>query len=201
MIKFNLSSVVLIGMVSAGGMIGSLTGNFSFHLAVAGEGHTHDQGYSQSHIRVSGEGDQKGSRKPLSDEIKKELLRIFEANEALHAAFFEYDAEKVEKGAKAVSNAISNVSDEEIAKMLSFSHQRIKEIKAGSSREENNQNYHLFSMTLIHLLSDYDLGQPYNGYSCPMVKKKWVQNSVQKDKLKNPYAPEMPHCGDQDTNF
>jgi hypothetical protein len=74
-------------------------------------------------------------------------------------------------------------------------------MNAKTSREENNQNYHLVSMALIYIVNTYDVGPKYNAYSCPMVKKKWLQNSKKLAKIHNPYAPHMPHCGSQDTNF
>lgn len=55
-------------------------------------------------------------------------------------------------------------------------------------------------MALIHIVNKYDLGSKYNAYSCPMVKKKWLQNSDKMAKVHNPYAAGMPHCGSQDTN-
>ena len=69
------------------------------------------------------------------------------------------------------------------------------------SENKNNQNYHLTSMALIHIVNTYDVGNEYNAYSCPMVKKKWLQNSKKMAKVHNPYAPNMPHCGGQDSNF
>jgi hypothetical protein len=45
------------------------------------------------------------------------------------------------------------------------------------------------------------VGEGYNEYTCPMVKKKWVQNSKKRARVHNPYAPEMPHCGGQVTEY
>ena len=56
------------------------------------------------------------------------------------------------------------------------------------------------SKALVHIVRTYDVGK-YNAYSCPMVKKVWVQNSAKQDGVQNPYAPEMPACGTKDTSF
>ncbi|EPZ50141.1 PF11827 family protein [Bacteriovorax sp. BAL6_X] len=141
------------------------------------------------------------SRIEMAKDTKEQVVKVLELNEALHASFFDYDGAKVEKGAKALSNAIDKISDEKIKKLLTFSKTKLSEIEASKSTADNNQNYHLVSMALIHIINTYDVGEKYNAYSCPMVKKKWVQNSSKQDKVHNPYASNMPHCGQKDTKF
>ncbi len=142
----------------------------------------------------------KGDRKSLSEAAKKSVVSALEANEALHSSFFTYDAKAVESNAMKLKKAIDEIEDKEVAKLLNFSKTKLSEIKASNDRETNNKNYHLVSMALIHIVNKYDVGSKYNAYSCPMVKKKWVQNSSKMAKVHNPYAPEMPHCGSQDSN-
>ncbi len=141
----------------------------------------------------------KGDRKSLSEAAKKSIVLALEANEALHSSFFKYDAKVVESNAMKLKKAIDAIENKEVAKLLNFSKGKLKEIKASNDREANNKNYHLVSMALIHIVNKYDVGSKYNAYSCPMVKKKWVQNSSKMAKVHNPYAPNMPHCGSQDT--
>ncbi len=140
-------------------------------------------------------------RKKLDQTTKESLVEVLEANEKLHHSFFQYDANAVEKYAKALKKAISNIKDGEIRKLLSFSQKKLSKIKASNERKTNNQNYHLVSMALIHIVNTYDVGEKYNAYSCPMVKKKWVQNSQKMTKVHNPYAPNMPHCGSKDSDY
>lgn len=142
----------------------------------------------------------KGDRKSLSEAAKKSVVSALEANEALHSSFFKYDAKAVESNAMKLKKAIDAIEDKEVAKLLNFSKNKLSEIKASNDRETNNKNYHLVSMALIHIVNKYDVGSKYNAYSCPMVKKKWVQNSSKMAKVHNPYAPEMPHCGSQDSH-
>ncbi len=141
----------------------------------------------------------KGDRKTLTVAVKKSVVSALEANEALHSSFFKYDAKAVEANAMKLKNAIDAIENKEVAKLLNFSKGKLSEIKASNDRETNNKNYHLVSMALIHIVNKYDVGSKYNAYSCPMVKKKWVQNSTKMAKVHNPYAPNMPHCGSQDT--
>lgn len=141
----------------------------------------------------------KDGRKSLSDSAKASMISVLEANEALHSSFFKYDAKAVEANAIKLKKAIDAVEDKEIAKLLKFSKGKLSEIKASNDRETNNSNYNLVSMALIHIVNKYDVGTDYNAYSCPMVKMKWVQNSSKMPKIHNPYAPNMPHCGSQDS--
>jgi hypothetical protein len=139
-------------------------------------------------------------RKSLSEGTKKSVIAVLEANEALHSSFFKYNGKKVEGNALKLKQMIDGIEDKEILKLLGFSKTKLSEIKASNDREVNDKNYHLVSMALIHIVSKYDVGAKYNAYSCPMVKKKWIQNSEKMSKVHNPYAPNMPHCGSKDSS-
>ncbi len=140
-------------------------------------------------------------RQALDESVKSEIRAVLSANESLHASFFEYDAEKIVKNATKVSEKIDKISDDSIRQLLRFSQQQLGDMSVEDDRDENDQRYHIFSMAMIHLINTYDIGEGFNAYSCPMVKKKWVQNSTAMDRVHNPYDPSMPHCGDKDTKF
>lgn len=140
-------------------------------------------------------------RESLTSAQKEEVVNVLKANEKLHASFFKYDAKSVADSAQELKNAMNKVSHEKIKKLLKFSMTKLDEIKANKTKDENRQNYHTISMALIYILNTYDVGSEYNAYSCPMVKKKWVQNSSKQEKVHNPYAANMPHCGSKDTSF
>ena len=160
-------------------------------------GHDHSK---MNHSKMDHSKMKKGDRKSLSEAAKKSVISALEANEALHSSFFKYDAKAVESNAMKLKKAIDAIEDKEVAKLLNFSKTKLSEIKASNDRETNNKNYHLVSMALIHIVNKYDVGSRYNAYSCPMVKKKSVQNSSKMAKVHNPYAPNMPHCGSQDSH-
>lgn len=160
-------------------------------------GHDHSK---MNHSKMDHSKMKKGDRKSLSEAAKKSVVLALEANETLHSSFFKYDAKAVESNAIKLKKAIDAIEDKEVAKLLNFSKTKLSEIKASNDRETNNKNYHLVSMALIHIVNKYDVGSKYNAYSCPMVKKKWVQNSSKMAKVHNPYAPNMPHCGSQDSH-
>ena len=141
------------------------------------------------------------TRLKLDKKTKLEVASVLKANDDLHTAFFSYDSNEVDKAARVLEKEISKISNSDISKVLKFSQTKLSKITAKAKRDDNNQNYHLVSMALIHIVNKYDVGSTYNAYSCPMVKKKWIQNSTVKNKLNNPYASGMPHCGAKDTNY
>ncbi|MDA8792735.1 hypothetical protein N9N67_05785 [Bacteriovoracaceae bacterium] len=143
----------------------------------------------------------KNERAKISPEVKQEIINLFQTNESLHSSFFDYNAEQVEKSALELKMVISKIKSEQVNKILLNSVNLLSEIKAINEREQNNITYHKISLELITLLKSIDLGSIYNAYSCPMVKKKWVQNSQKKKRVHNPYDPSMPYCGAQDTRY
>lgn len=135
------------------------------------------------------------SKEKIDDKTKAEVIKALEVNESLHASFFDYNAKEVEENAKKTSSAISKITNKDVKKLLENTVKKLAVIKASSDREINNKNYHDASMGMINVINKYDLGDKYSGYRCPMVRKKWVQNTEKMAKVHNPYAPEMPHCG------
>ncbi len=189
--KLSLKNSFLVLSVVALGLFGMESYGSGTH-----GGHDHS---NINHSKMDHSKMKKGDRKSLSEAAKKSVISALEANEALHSSFFKYDAKAVESNAMKLKKAIDAIEDKEVAKLLNFSKTKLSEIKASNDRETNNKNYHLVSMALIHIVNKYDVGSKYNAYSCPMVKKKWVQNSSKMAKVHNPYAPNMPHCGSQDS--
>lgn len=137
------------------------------------------------------------TKKKLSDKEKKEVLSLLETNEKLHWAFFKYNGKEVEKIAKEAAEKIDKISNKEIKKLLGFAQKQARALVHKRPQKENNQSYHMFSMGMIHIINSYELGDKYQGYRCPMVRKQWVQNTKKLDKVHNPYAAYMPHCGEK----
>ena len=139
-------------------------------------------------------------RKALEGKVLGEVNNVFKANEELHQAFFDNKSELIKASVLKVKSAYDQISDQKIKKLLTFSMDKLASVSKDGNT--NNQNYHLFSMALIHIMNTYKIDSAYNAYSCPMVKKKWIQNSKTKLKVHNPYASSsMPYCGDKDTQF
>jgi len=141
------------------------------------------------------------ARIKLSKVDQKSVISVLKANEDLHAAFFTYKASVVESAALKVKSAIKKVKNKKIKMELLRPSMKLSLIKSSESREKNNEAYAQASVSFVRLVNTYDVGKEYNAYSCPMVKKKWVQNSKKMRRTHNPYAPEMPHCGGRDTDY
>lgn len=141
------------------------------------------------------------SRVELSGADKAEVLKVLKQNESLHTNFFTYNAKLVEEDAAELKKIIDGLKNSEFQKLLKDTSVELGKIKAANKREDNNITYHKVSLGLIKLIEKYNPGARYNSYSCPMVAKKWVQNSTDMLRVHNPYAPEMPHCGQRDTDY
>ena len=142
-----------------------------------------------------------GSRERLPEEVRGRVLKIYQANEKLHAAFFKYDKQKVEHYAGEVFKAASLVQNPKVRQKLKYALVKLKEISGTNKRKINDENYYQVSIALVNILKAFDIGDIYDVYHCPMVKKSWVQNSKKQPKVHNPYAPWMPHCGERKRAF
>lgn len=139
-----------------------------------------------------------GDRIKLEGAAQKELQTLLTANDKLHQSFFHYDAKKATANAKKVAKLITQLKNSKIRKLLSFSVKKLEMISATHTKKENNKLMNTYWMALSHVIKMYDVGEGYNEFYCPMVKKFWVEKS--KD-VHNPYSAMMPSCGDRKTNF
>ena len=140
-------------------------------------------------------------RSALSETTKEKLVSLLKSNESLHAAFYEYDAKKAEPQAKKLISIIDSINDAKVDAYLSKAKANLAKISAKNDKDANYELYSDFSDEMVKILTKYDLGTSYNVYTCPMIKKDWIQNSDKMSKVHNPYAPYMPHCGTQKTKF
>ena len=152
-------------------------------------------------VKATVDSSKSSGRKALDSKAIKQIEAVLLANEKLHASFFEFDPAKISSAAKSVGAAIGKIEVPELKKLLSFSKSKLEAMTADKSKDELNKDYHLVSMALIHIIKNFDVGDTYNAFSCPMVKMKWVQNTSKLAKVQNPYASNMKQCGSQDTKF
>lgn len=143
----------------------------------------------------------KEKRKPLDSSTKEKVLELLKSNESLMMSFYKYDAKKISQAAKDFKGKLSAIKDKTIKVEVELAEIYLAKIASKNKKEVNYEAYHGISKALSRLVEGYELGSTYNVYYCPMVKKKWVQNSVKRRKVHNPYAPEMPHCGGQITEY
>lgn len=137
-------------------------------------------------------------RKTLSPQDKAWVQTVLNKNDELFNAFLKKDNALIEKKAKELSSAVSKSSS---FKEIGAQTQKLNLIKASSGRESNMAAYESFLNPLIKLVQTYDVGSKFNIFSCPMVKKSWIQNTDVNKDVRNVYAMEMLECGTQDTKF
>jgi len=141
------------------------------------------------------------SRKVLPPKTQKRVLELFKINEKLHEAFYRDEVKEAEKAAKELKRAYQKIKDPEIQEALKSGFEGLSEIRLKNSLRINHEHYDAASSALIWLLETYGLGSQYNAFRCPMVRKKWVQDTRKTPGVQNPYAPKMRACGVQETHF
>lgn len=143
----------------------------------------------------------RNSRIELTNKIQAEATQILEANDKLFDSFFTYSGKRIEKNSKSLISVINKMSSSDIKKEFKKSFPFLKKLSAKNKKALNNDLYNKASLNFINIINRYDVGPNYNAYTCPMVNKRWVQNTKISNKVKNPYADYMPHCGGQDTEY
>lgn len=154
-----------------------------------------------SAARPEGNLNKEVERLVLAPKHRAEILTILKENESLHAAFFTFNTVDIEKSVKKIAVGIDKIKHKKMSLLLKPAKKSLLAILNKSERESKNLKYHTFSEALATIVNTYDVGEDYNIYSCPMVKKTWIQNSKKKLRTHNPYAPEMPHCGGRDSDY
>jgi hypothetical protein len=139
-------------------------------------------------------------RKSLNENDKKLVLEVLEKNDVLFNAFLKKDAKQVEKSALDL-NLIMSKSTSTVLSSVKKHASKLSGIKSTNSNESNLSLYEQFLNPLIEIVKINEVGNKFNVFNCPMVKKSWIQNiEVNKD-VKNVYAMDMLECGAQETHF
>ncbi|MBA2404060.1 MAG: DUF3347 domain-containing protein [Bdellovibrionales bacterium] len=140
------------------------------------------------------------ARQKVAPQDQKVLTEVLTKNDALFNAFLKKDAAKIEKEAKELAVLVEK-SKSPLLKDVKANAKSLNQIKAAKKNEENLVSYEAFLNPLIKVVEANEAPKNFNVFSCPMVKKAWLQNiEVNKD-VRNVYAMEMLECGTQDTKF
>lgn len=160
--------------------------NFAF---AEGDVHKHHK-MSKSHGKKM---EMKGHKHGVQN---KSFDKVLVKYESLHKAFFDNDAKKIKVNAKAVLDEIEAIKDEKIAKTLNYTKKKLTEISASDDIKASQEAMNTVSQGLLVVLEKHAPNKSYARYYCPMVKKYWIQNISESEKVMNPYASDsMPHCG------
>lgn len=139
-------------------------------------------------------------RKDINASDKKVILDILNRNDELFNAFLRKDGNAIEKSASEL-HAVVLKANSKVFVSLKNESRKLLNIKFKNSNESNLSEYEGFLNPLVEIVKSYNVGEKFNVFHCPMVKKSWIQNVVINKEVKNVFAMEMLECGSQETNF
>lgn len=141
-----------------------------------------------------------GPRKELTAVDKAQVLEVLGKHDALFNVLIKNDYKTAESVALALKNSLDK-STTPVLKAAKAEAASLSQIKGSLDGEKNLALYEKVSDPLVEVVKGYNLGSGYNIFSCPMVKKSWIQNVTQHKEVRNVYATSMLECGTQDTKF
>lgn len=139
-------------------------------------------------------------RKSLTSIEKDIVSKVLSANDNLFNAFLNKDSNLISQKTNDIMVLVES-SNSVILKDVKSKIIELKKIKATNTHADSLKAYEGFSDSLIQVVQKYDVGSHYNIFSCPMVKKSWIQDVRVNKNVRNVYAMEMLECGTQDTKF
>lgn len=186
-----MKKILLIGISLALGF--NLTGCNS---------HDTEHADHEHHAEVSEANEAKGEKAALEKEAQAQALNIFAANFQLHQAFIKDDVELIQQQAfnlrEVTTQAVAaQPSLVELAKV----DETLKQMATQKEVEQLATSFALVNQVMVDFLLANELSAAYNVYYCPMVDKRWIQDSAQVLEVQNPYALYMLKCGTKETSF
>lgn len=126
-------------------------------------------------------------------EVFKSALSKYEK---VYEAFFADNLEAAKKEAGLLNEELKKLTDEKVKKTLAFTQKKLEGLKTETQLREAHKAFNVISQGLLVVLEKHIPNKSYARYYCPMVKKYWIQNISESEKVMNPYAAKsMPHCG------
>lgn len=140
------------------------------------------------------------NRTAIGSKEKGQIVEVLVKNDLLFNAFLKKDVSVIEKMAKDL-HAYVSMSKNPLLEEVKAEVWNLASIKSSNLNEQNLKAYESFLKPLIKVVQSKDIGGKFNVFSCPMVKKSWIQNVEINKGVKNLYTMEMLECGSQDTHF
>ena len=140
------------------------------------------------------------SRRTISADDKAAMISVLTKNDSLFNSFLKRDKAQIEKNASELLTFVKN-SQSPLLVGVKKDLDPLSSIKSSKTMEENVSAYGKFLVPLITVVQSYDVGGKFNVFTCPMVKKSWIQNIEVNKEVKNVYAMDMLECGSQDTHY
>ncbi len=126
----------------------------------------------------------------------KVFEEALQSYEKVHNAFFKDDLKTAKKEAKELAASLSKLEGEKVKKTLAFTQKKLEGLQKETQLREAHKAFNVISQGMLVVLEKQIPVKKYARYYCPMVKKYWIQNTSESEKVLNPYAAKsMPHCG------
>lgn len=143
---------------------------------------------------------QAAPRKELPSGDLAQVHQVLILNDQLFSALIKNDFKAAEPKAKELKKALDQTRIE-VLKPVRAGASELDAFKASAEKENNLALYEKFLNPLIQVVKSYKVDSKYNIFSCPMVKKSWIQNTSVHQDVRNVYATYMLECGTQDSKY
>lgn len=132
---------------------------------------------------------------------EKQLADLWRTYHLVFTGFIKSDFKKAEAGAKEMIKVLDGLALGTEQKLLAKAKKGLDQIEEKASREINNKHFESVSKVLVSYLNQYKIDPKFQIFYCPMVRKRWIQDTKRYAKTHNAYDPGMLHCGGKVSNF
>ncbi len=130
-----------------------------------------------------------------SPEIQKYLANVLKANDAVHSVFIKNDEQGFKMVWDGFEKALSQTRPDELKELITESKSASSKLMTATSLDEKRKLYGDVVKPIVLLLQKYGPIESYKVFTCPMVKKDWIQDIKVVSQVQNPYDPKMLKCG------
>ena len=115
----------------------------------------------------------------------------------LHGAFFKNDMKMIKEGASKLKKSLFKLKQKD----MEYAVKRLENLVGRDDIKKAHEDFNIVSQAILVLIDREGGVKNHSRYYCPMVKKYWIQNTTDSEKVMNPYASSsMPHCGSKITS-
>ncbi|MBI2521867.1 MAG: DUF3347 domain-containing protein [Bdellovibrio sp.] len=130
-----------------------------------------------------------------SPEIEKYLNDVLKANDAVHSAFIKSDDKELKSVWDTFEKALSGPRPDELKDFVTESKSAASKLVNATKFDEKRKLYGDVMKPIALMLQKYGPIASYKVFTCPMVKKDWIQDIKVVPQVQNPYDPKMVKCG------
>ncbi len=130
-----------------------------------------------------------------SPQIQKYLTTLLKANDAIHTAFIKNDEPGFKTALAGLDKVLGEARVDELKQFVTESKSASAKLVSAANFDEKRKLYGDVVKPIVAMLQKYGPIESYRVFTCPMVKKDWIQDTKIASKVQNPYEPKMVDCG------